>query len=916
MKIKLLIKKLSGRILVCLGVCFLSTPAMAQLLPPNQPEQDACDALQLCGNQFTTPFSYQGEGDGIDLFGTPCGGGEAESMWIRLEVTDPGSIVFSIAPLSVNDDYDFAVVDITEVGCDNMTGTNVVACNFNNNSPGSNVDGIVGVNSTSTIAFVGSGSFGNSFCQQIDAAAGDIYLIMVNNFGNYVTGGISSGFTIDFTGSTAQFFDNTPPVLDSIATAAPCSYRNEVTVYLNTQISCASLATDGSDFTLSPGGTISAASGLNCTGSEGYTDQLTLTFDPPLMPGAYTLNGAVGSDGNSLLNLCATELALPQSLAFEVLPMAEFQTASIACKQITLQLTAPVECNTVASNGSDFMISGPGGPVVVTGAQAVDCINNYTQVITINIQDPLAADGNYTLNLQEGIDGNTLIDSCGVLMTVGDTISFFGRTPPLLSLPDSIITCVNTGIQLPLTIENVNSDINYSYIWTPTVGLSDPNIAQPLANPVTDQVYEVIVSGSHPSMCAATADIYVHTLPGFTINTPDTTICEGASVILNVTGSDEYSYTWSPTTGVSDTSIRNPVISPTTTTTYYLTATYPGCIDSMADIKITVEPNPATMTVSPDVFMCAYDTALMSVTAYPVGFDFTYSWSPAGQLLYDNEPNTAYFGDTSGSFIVTVSTPIGCTASDTINVTVWPGDFSGVLFTDTGYCPGNQVQLGAYGGLSYSWSPAYGLSDSTVADPIAAPLTSTTYTVVATSNKGCLDSQQVHVEVYPDAVVYLPDSVTVYPGEAYQISPGGNCLYFAWFPPSGLSADNIASPLADPEVRTRYFVQASTEHGCTIEDSLDVLVVETAIDMPNAFNPSGNANPVFKASKRGIAELSYFRIFNRWGQVVFETSDVDKGWDGTYKDAPQPMGVYVYAIEGITVEGKIFSKEGTVTLIR
>src|SRR5690606_14332587 len=96
----------------------------------------------------------QGEGLGIDLAGTPCGGGEAESMWIRLEVTTPGSIVFTIAPISPEDDYDFAVIDITDVGCENMTSANVVACNFNNNNAGSNVNGVIGLNSTSTISYV------------------------------------------------------------------------------------------------------------------------------------------------------------------------------------------------------------------------------------------------------------------------------------------------------------------------------------------------------------------------------------------------------------------------------------------------------------------------------------------------------------------------------------------------------------------------------------------------------------------------------------------------------------------------------------------------------------------------------------------------------------------------------------------
>src|SRR5690606_12577039 len=121
--------------------------------------------------------------------------------------------------------------------------------------------------------------------------------------------------------------------------------------------------------------------------------------------------------------------------------------------------------------------------------------------------------------------------------------------------------------------------------------------------------------------------------------------------------------------------------------------------------------------------------------------------------------------------------------------------------------------------------------------------------------------EKVMVQVYPEAVLELPDSVSVYPGERYHIEPGTNASYFKWFPTSGLSDPNVADPFMSPQVRTRYFVEATTENGCVVVDSIDVLVPATVLDMPNAFNPGGN-NRTFKASRRGIAELKNFSIFN------------------------------------------------------
>jgi gliding motility-associated-like protein len=198
---------------------------------------------------------------------------------------------------------------------------------------------------------------------------------------------------------------------------------------------------------------------------------------------------------------------------------------------------------------------------------------------------------------------------------------------------------------------------------------------------------------------------------------------------------------------------------------------------------------------------------------------------------------------------------------------------------------------------------------------VANPQTSTDYTVYITDIHNCVDTEYVSVQVYPQAVIELPDSVNIYPGEKYHLQPGTNATYFKWFPPSGINDINISDPLLYPEVRTRYFVTVTTEHGCMILDSLDILVKETVIDMPNAFAPSGT-NKLFKPSKRGIANLKEFSIYNRWGNKVYSSANIEEGWDGTFNGQPQPMGVYVYTIEAISDKGTPFVKKGNVTLMR
>ena len=902
---------------LCAGLLLPAAVTYAQLLPVNQPEQNACTALQLCGNTFFTPYSYQGNGTVNDLATTPCGlgSGENNAVWLKLVVNTPGSIVFSITPVATADDYDFAVINATGADCNNLTSANVIRCNFNNNAPIFN-NGIVGLNTTSTITTVASGTTGSSYLQQITAAAGDVYLIMINNFGS--GGGPSSGFTINFAGSTAVFFDNTPPHFNSLVAGSPCSNKTSVTINLNTQIACNSIAANGSDFQLFPSGTIASASGVNCSGTNGYTNTIVVNFSPALAPGNYSIKAKAGSDNNTLLNLCGTALSLPDSLNFTVDAAPVYSSASLACTTLTVQTSKPVKCSSIAANGSDFNITGPAA-AGITGALGVGCTpGGYTNTINLTLAGPVTVGGTYTLTAQNGADGNTLQDSCTTNQATGNSITFNAVALPVLQLPDSLTTCSNTGVVLPLTIANADASVTYTYQWTPGAGLSDASIQQPVAIPAADQTYVVTVGSNSSSMCSAKDSVFVHALQGFDLLNQDTAICAGSSVIIGINGSDEYTYNWTPTNGVSNPAIKEPVLTPATSTLYTVTASHAGCNDSVQTLKVDVEPNPTGIVIKaePATVMCQYDTIVLHAVVSPSSFNFTYTWTPAGDLLYAGGPSNAYFGDTSATITVTATTPIGCVAKDSIRLIVYPGNFSAVLTQDTGICPKDTVQLGVEGGISYTWLPGYGLSDSTSAHPLASPQTTTLYTVIAKDMHGCTDSQLVKVAVYPAAVLVLPDSVNIYPGESYAMEPGGNCLYYQWFPSSGLSAADISNPLMRPEVRTRYFVDARTEHGCPISDSVDVLVKETVIDIPNAFTPGGEGNTIFKPAKRGIANLNYFKVFNRWGQMIFETTDIEKGWDGTFHDKAQPLGVYTYIISAVTDSGKPFIKEGNVTLLR
>ncbi len=321
-------------LLLVVNLCVVSNNIGAQtppLLPPGQPEQDACNAIVLCSNSFYTLNSYTGVGADSDLTSTPCGGTEMNSVWIKLNVTSSGKIVFKIIPVDTANDYDFCVLNSTKTTCNNLQPSDVVRCNFNSNNRGSNVGGVIGLSLSSNTPYVTDGTIGNSFSQAIDAVAGESYLVMINNFGNYVTPETgSSGFTIDFTGSSAGF--NNAPEITNID--VPCG-NTSLIVHLNNHIACSSIAADGSDFISNAPVAIVSASGVNRSNDSDYTDSIVIKFAAPLPAGNYTIEAKKGSDGNTLLNSCNNALVLPsKQVPFAISSGIAVENKSICNEQL------------------------------------------------------------------------------------------------------------------------------------------------------------------------------------------------------------------------------------------------------------------------------------------------------------------------------------------------------------------------------------------------------------------------------------------------------------------------------------------------------------------------------------------------------------------------------------------------------
>lgn len=512
--------------------------------------------------------------------------------------------------------------------------------------------------------------------------------------------------------------------------------------------------------------------------------------------------------------------------------------------------------------------------------------------------------GNTSVKLQ--LVNNSVGSGCGNDLALDD-ITVQPCVPISQVLPKlDTLTCSNTSIDLHANV--INSPYNpaeYQWQYSTDAGVTWINAGAASGSPdytftttglpLGQYLFRYLTGATGTtgnSNCTAVSDtskVYVDSIPKVFLYE---TICSGQ--ILDFYGRSL------TTTGIYDTII--PAVGPT--------------CDTMVTLELTVAQSPEQIMMDDTIIACQYDTVALESNTLPYSNNYTYSWYPATNLNTTTDPNVWFLADSSRRYVLMVTNTvnnISCSILDTVEMIVNPGDFLVVPVVDSGICPGDTVQLAASGAAVYNWSPALYLNNTHIANPVSRAEVSTMYTLIGTSNKGCTDTQVVNITVHPSAVLELPDFVHIYPGEVYQMQPGTNAIYFQWFPNSGLNSNTISNPKMSPLVDTRYFVTASTEYGCSISDSVDFWVKETVLDMPNAFNPN---NSHFKASIRGMASLESFAIYNRWGQKIFETRDINSGWDGTFNGSAQPGGVYVYQIIAITSEGKRFQKTGNVTLIK
>lgn len=314
---------------------------------------------------------------------------------------------------------------------------------------------------------------------------------------------------------------------------------------------------------------------------------------------------------------------------------------------------------------------------------------------------------------------------------------------------------------------------------------------------------------------------------------------------------------------------------------------------------------------------------------------YQYTWSP-GDFLQDStiQKPYAYVNKTIDYFVETMGGS-ECKLKDTLHITVPTHDYD-IYPRDTSVCFGQKYKMNAFGGAisSVQWyeindndgsfmSPANitceSCSDPAQSlEPIVQPRKTTTYAAVYKDKYGCLDTFFSHGVIRPLPVVHiLNNDTTIKYGQSVQLLASGAYLY-SWNPLGSITNPNLSNPHVAPTEPTTFYVWGLAEDGCRNIDSVKINIdYRDNLFVPSAFTPNGDGkNDVFRISNITFQKLEEFRVFNRWGQEIFSTTDPASGWNGSWKGVPQDMGVYEYLIRVAYPDGYVETYKGNVTLVR
>ena len=603
----------------------------------------------------------------------------------------------------------------------------------------------------------------------------------------------------------------------------------------------------------------------------------------------------------------------------------------------TLTVTSPGGCTSVKTQ--QIVIQGPTGTF------------SYTPLTGCN---PLTV--NFAVSSQPGVsfiydfDDGTLLNTTVTSATHTYTIPGFylpkvilknsaGCNVPIIGLDtirvtgvaaaftaDTLSRCDNGFVTFTNT--SVTNDVITSYLWDFGDGTTSTDV-MPVHFYTNTGIYTPTLTVTTQGGCSGQA---IAQIPVRVVKSPDISSaqppnrCAPANLSfsgsLNVPDTSAITWQWRFSDGqvFSGQNLPSVIFTiPGPYTDTLIATNSSGCMDTAVNtFEVYAKPNVA---VGSDISICQGTGQVITAT----GAD-TYVWSPAAGLSCTNCPSPVATPAAATTYAVTGTSLQGCTNTDSIIVAVnfpiqiAPG------FSDT-ICRGRSTVLTASGAASYVWSPATGLNTTTGSTVTATPDSTTTYMAVGSDSVNCFkDTAYYTVTVFPIPTIFAGPNQTINVGQSVTLTPvvSADVTNVTWTPSTYVVSTDLPAITVRPNLDIQYTARAVNAAGCASSSSVRIFVLcnGTNVFIPNTFSPNGDgANDVFYVRGTGLFTIKQLRIFNRWGEEIFEkynvnANDVNSAWDGTFKGQKLPGDVYVYMIEVQCDNNATLLYKGNIALVR
>ncbi len=518
---------------------------------------------------------------------------------------------------------------------------------------------------------------------------------------------------------------------------------------------------------------------------------------------------------------------------------------------------------------------------------------------------------------------------CSATFELGDSIIVDDLSANIL--PGNRLACDSAVIPFETKISSLARDtlqLPLNFHWS--FGTGNPRDTSVLENPSFQYSklgkYQVALTVSTPFGCSATLtdSVLVARSPHVSATGP-AEICEDgfASFIGTADTKDSLTWKWDFVNGNSS-SIPKPETQFYKDSGLYnvslVIKSIEGCTDTTFN-PLMVHGKPLIQIIPAATDICLGQSVSFNATGGSV-----YSWRFDSTLNDTAISNPVAKPSSDKLYYLQVTNIYGCTDFDSAKVHVsLPFDITATR--NTSICAGNTVQLEARGAVRYRWLIGTGLNNAEIANPLAKPDTTIQYVVVGYGSDQCFtDTAHVNITVFPVPTVNVGPDIQATVGSIIPLKAetSKDVTQINWNPTTFLDCSSCAEPKSKPRNSISYNVLVKNQYGCVASDSINVSIScpQSVVFIPNSFSPNNDGvNDILYPRGKGIKEIKYFRIFNRWGELVFERQnfaidDRSFAWDGTARGKILPADVYVYTSEMVCENNESFKLNGNIMIIR